>query len=194
MAWRLEYDDIVRGLIAESMGVRRTIYLDPGSGSDGADGRKVDSAVKTLAAARGLITSAKHDRIVLVDSPTSGGSFLSLAANPLWTEKLTRFSGNAQGGWLGRVERRRPQRHVGAIAQGHGHLPGRAVDLDVSEELQAAQGGRFWACPRPRRFRRTALPDQRVVERARPNVPACSGPETNSQNGSKSWNWARLGS
>ena len=39
-----------------------------------------------------------------------------------------------------RIERRRPQRDVGAVAQGHGHLPGRAVDLDMTEELHA--GGR----------------------------------------------------
>jgi len=41
------------------------------------------------------------------------------------------------------IERGRPQRHVGAIPQGHRHLSGFAVDLDVTEELHAGDGGRF---------------------------------------------------
>ena len=36
-----------------------------------------------------------------------------------------------------RIERRRPQCDVGAVAQRHRHLPAGALDLDVTEELHA---------------------------------------------------------
>src|SRR6266851_333148 len=44
-------------------------------------------------------------------------------------------------GWLPglRIERGRPQRHIGAVAQGHRHLPGCAIDLDMAEELHAGR-------------------------------------------------------
>src|SRR4051812_6952204 len=38
-----------------------------------------------------------------------------------------------------RIERRRPQCDVGTVAQGHGHLSGGAIYLDVTEELHAAR-------------------------------------------------------
>src|SRR6267142_5723642 len=38
------------------------------------------------------------------------------------------------------IERRRPQRHIGAVAQRHGHLAGRAIDFDMTEELHARRG------------------------------------------------------
>ena len=36
-----------------------------------------------------------------------------------------------------RVQRGRPQRDIGAVAQGHRHLAGLALDLDMAEELHA---------------------------------------------------------
>jgi len=39
-----------------------------------------------------------------------------------------------------RIERGRPQRNVGAVAQGYGHPAGLALDLHVTEELHALRG------------------------------------------------------
>jgi DNA-binding NtrC family response regulator len=52
-------------------------------------------------------------------------------------EAVLRVSSAAASSAELRVKGRRPQRDVGAIAQGHGHLPGLALDLDVPEELHA---------------------------------------------------------
>src|SRR5437868_13399362 len=67
--------------------------------------------------------------------------------------------------WLAefRVQRGRPQRDVGAVTQGHRHLPGCAVDLDVAEELHAGRW-RQVLLVRPRRLDELHLGSEGVVE------------------------------
>src|SRR5439155_5694847 len=84
-----------------------------------------------------------------------------------------------------RIQRRRPQRHVGAIAQRHGHLSGRALDLDVAEELHSSRR-RQVLLVRSRGLDEFHLGPEGVVEFVRPERAGMQGAETNSQNGSKS--------
>lgn len=86
---QLDVDNIIGGGVNPL--VRRTIYLDPASGSDGNEGKKIDQAVKTLTRARALITTGKSDAIVLVQST----SFLELADQIDFTERYISLIGNA---------------------------------------------------------------------------------------------------
>ena len=91
-----------------------------------------------------------------------------------------------------RIERGRPQCDVGAVAQGHRHLSAGAVDPDVTEELHAGRRRQVLLVSPGALMNFTSGPKV-LSSSLGPNVPACSGPETNSQNGSKSWNCALSG-
>lgn len=91
----LTVDTIIGGGVNLS---RRAIYLDPTNGSDGnGRGRSVGKGLKTLANARLQIATGRNDAIILVQ----GTSGLSLAADPLWSENMSRIIGNAPGGYAG---------------------------------------------------------------------------------------------
>ncbi len=66
-----------------------------------------------------------------------------------------------------RLERGRPQRVVGDIAQGHRHHLGGAVDGDVAEELQPIAGRQVLPLRLGRRFDVDLLRAERLVERVR---------------------------
>ena len=65
--------------------------------------------------------------------------------------------------------------------------------LTCPKNCMPADGGRFWLSLPGAFTKRTSGPNV-LSSAAGPNVPACNGPATNSQNGSKSWNWALFGS
>lgn len=115
----LTVDTIIGGAINP---FRRIVYLDPTAGSDGnGRGRSVGKAVKTLANARLQIETLKSDAIVLVN----GASPLSLAANPLITESLTSFLGNAAPNMLGKRSMIQPATDYGTpmlTISGYGNL------------------------------------------------------------------------
>lgn len=87
----LEVGSIIGGGVSSR--VRHTFYLDPGSGSDGNYGNRIDRAVKTLPVAISRCETGKHDRIVLVES----SSFLDLAADPSWSLKHSSLVGTSSG-------------------------------------------------------------------------------------------------
>src|SRR3954471_5960456 len=80
------------------------------------------------------------------------------------------------------------------VLQRHCHHAGPAIDVDLAEELQSETGREVF----PLRLAAPVLVHRDgtkgIVELARPQVPACKGPKTNSQNGSNSWNCALFGS
>ena len=61
-----------------------------------------------------------------------------------------------------------------------------AVDSDVAEELQAEAGREILALLRAAAFLKHRRGPNVLSSWPGPQVPACSGPDTNSQNGSKS--------
>src|SRR5207245_11195143 len=65
------------------------------------------------------------------------------------------------------IERRRPQRHIGAVAQRYGHLAALAVDFDMAEELHAG-GWRQVLLAGPRRLGKLHLGANGAVELVRP--------------------------
>ena len=74
-----------------------------------------------------------------------------------------------------------------------GHRPVRALMRRLPKNWSPSLGGRFGFMPGGIPVNRTSGPN--VASSALgPNVPACSGPATNSQNGAKSRNFARAGS
>lgn len=76
------------------------------------------------------------------------------------------------------------------LTQAHRQLAAAAVDLDLAEELVAAGGETLDTVGALRKTRSgPKVPSSRVAGKA----PALSGPETNSQNGSKSSKAARSG-
>ena len=93
----------------------------------------------------------------------------------------------------GRLELDAVDRAAGQIVQADGHRASPRVDAEVAEELEPALGGRFGFKSRGTPVNITSGPN---VASSGPgaNVPACSGPATNSQNGSKSVKRARAGS
>ena len=82
---------------------------------------------------------------------------------------------------------------VADVLQRHGHHLGRAVDRDVAEELQAEQGARFSPCSALGLLKHRAAGPKVLSSSVGAQVPAWIGPDTNSQNGSKSWKCARFG-
>ena len=79
----------------------------------------------------------------------------------------------------------RPEVAVVDVLQRHGHHFGLAVDVDTAEKLQAETGREILALAlQP--FWNIAFGPNVLSSGAGAQVPACSGPETNSQNGSKS--------
>ena len=93
----------------------------------------------------------------------------------------------------GRIESDPPQIRVGHVPQGHGHLLGPAVDADMAEELHPRRGRQVLALAFGRTLVEAKLRPKVSSSSFGPKVPAWNGP-TNSQNGSKSGNRARLGS
>src|SRR5450631_2374972 len=80
-------------------------------------------------------------------------------------------------GWLPElgIERCRPQRHVGAIPQGHRHLSGCTLDLDVTEELHAGRW-RQVLLVEARRLDELHLGSKGVVEFVRPKSSGVQWP------------------
>src|SRR6478735_4836514 len=93
-----------------------------------------------------------------------------------------------------RLDIDRPQSRVVDVLEGHRHDFGLAVDIDAAEELQPETGAEILACSALQPFWNIALGPNVLSSSPGAQVPACSGPETNSQNGSKSVNTARFGS
>lgn len=73
----------------------------------------------------------------------------------------------------------------------HGEVLALRVDADLAEELVASSGEVLAAGGAATK---TSLGPKVLSSLFGPNAPACSGPLTNSQNGSKSVNPARAGS
>jgi len=93
-----------------------------------------------------------------------------------------------------RSERDRPQRAIGDVLERDGQRLGRPVDRHMAEELQPVAGREVIALLLAGRFLKHDMRAERAPIGTGVQVPAWSGPETNSQNGAKFWNTARFGS